>query len=301
MDLETQRLHLPVFSKKQLKVSLRRLDLVNLPVAGNKYFKLKYNLEKAQNRGNDRLLTFGGAYSNHILATAQAGKEAGMETIGLIRGDELAGIWEDNPTLSAAAEAGMQFVFLSREEYRGKTNPSFIEKLKKDFGHFYLLPEGGTNKLAVRGCQEILNSDDSEFRYICCPVGTGGTLAGLVNSCKEDQCVLGFATLKGHNFQEDIRKFTSGENWKMVLDYHFGGYARISEALISFINNFQKDTGIPLDPVYTAKMMYGLIDLAENDFFPDGTSILAIHTGGLQGVAGMNRLLKKKNLPLLGL
>lgn len=296
-----QQLQLPVFSKKELKVYLKRLDLVHLPVAGNKYFKLKYNLEKAQKEGYHTLLTFGGAYSNHILATAQAGKKAGMQTIGLIRGDELAEIWEDNPTLKAASEAGMRLIFLSRAEYRNKTDRSFIENLEKDLGKFYLLPEGGTNRLAVLGCKEILTPDDSKFEYICCPIGTGGTLAGLVNSSEEGQSVLGFASLKGHNFQEDIRKFTSGENWKMVADYHFGGYARISEQLISFINNFHKDTGIPLDPVYTGKMMYGLTDLAERDYFPRGTSILAIHTGGLQGIAGMNILLKKKNLPLLGL
>ncbi len=274
---------------------------MNLPVAGNKYFKLKYNLNRALEEGYHTLLTFGGAFSNHILATAQAGREFGMPTIGVIRGEELADIWKDNPTLRMASEAGMRLIFVSRENYGKKTDPPYIRNLRKELGPFYLLPEGGTNELAVLGCEEILTAEDSNFGYICCPVGTGGTMAGLVNASAEGQEVLGFASLKGHYFQEDIRKFTPGENWKVLSDYHFGGYARISEKLILFINNFLFETGIPLDPVYTGKMMFGLMDLAERDFFPVGTSILAIHTGGLQGIEGMNILLKKKNMPLLGL
>ncbi len=234
----TQALHLPIFAQKQLRVHIKRLDLVHLPVAGNKFFKLKYNLEKAVKEGFDTILTFGGAFSNHILATALAGKKAGLNTIGLIRGEELAEIWVDNPTLKAASAAGMRLSFLSREDYRNKTGQIFIDNLQKEFGACYLLPEGGSNDLAVRGCEEILEEKDTEYGYVCCPVGTGGTIAGLINSSTEVQRVLGFASLKGHNFQEDIRKFTSGENWRILGDYHFGGYARISEELIAFINKF---------------------------------------------------------------
>jgi 1-aminocyclopropane-1-carboxylate deaminase len=288
-------------AQKQVTVHVKRLDLAHLPVAGNKYFKLKYNLDRAVKEGYDTLLTFGGAFSNHILATALAGKEIGMKTIGLIRGEEVSGMWNNNPTLRAASEAGMQLSFISRDDYRKKTSQDFIENLQNEFGSFYLLPEGGTNKLAVLGSEEILGEKDAEFGYICCPVGTGGTMAGLINASTRDQTVLGFASLKGHNFQEDIRKFTPGENWRILGDYHFGGYARISQELILFINKFRSDTGIPLDPVYTGKMMFGLIDLVSRGFFPAGSSILAVHTGGLQGIEGMNKLLRKKNLPLIGL
>lgn len=297
----TQQLSLPIFEKKQLRVHIKRLDLAHLPVSGNKYFKLKYNLDRASEEGHNTLLTFGGAYSNHILATALAGAGREMRTIGLIRGEELSENWRENPTLKAAAEAGMNFEFLTRTEYRNKNQPAFINTLNERFGRFYLLPEGGTNELAVKGCEDILEDEDMKFEHLCCAVGTGGTLAGLVNGSSENQMVLGFASLKGHLFQEDICKFTPGKNWKIFGDYHFGGYAKVNQELISFINNFRREAEIPLDPVYTGKMMFGVLDLIRKDYFKTGTSILMIHTGGLQGIDGMNAMLKKKNMPLIGL
>lgn len=272
---------------------------MNAAVAGNKYFKLKYNLERASAENYDTLLTFGGAYSNHIWATAQAGKHSGFKTIGVIRGDELAKGWQSNPSLSKAYKAGMRFKFVTRSQYRFKNEPDFLGELKDEFGAFYLLPEGGTNELAVKGCAEILTENDAEFDLICCSVGTGGTLAGLERSLVKDQKVMGFSALKADNLKEDIRNFTGGIKWDLSMDYHFGGYAKVNIELIDFINDFKRTTGIPLDPVYTGKMMYGITDMAVKGRFKPGTSILAIHSGGLQGIDGMNLVLKKKNLPLI--
>ena len=278
-----------------------RLDLINQPVSGNKYYKLKYNIEEAKSQHRDTLLTFGGAYSNHILATAQAGRLLGMKTLGVIRGEELAEKWQDNPTIRAAADSGMTFHFVSREDYRMKGNEEFITNLRQKFGDFYLVPEGGTNDLAVRGTAEILGEDEAGFNYICCSVGTGGTLAGIANSATPEQQILGFPALKGDFLKEDICNFTDRKNWELSGDYHFGGYARVNKELVEFINEFKATTGIPLDPVYTGKMIFGILDLVKNGSFNPGTSILAVHSGGLQGINGMNKKLKEKNLPLIEL
>lgn len=301
MTALNQRLFLPLFKEKQLQISIKRLDMANEPIFGNKHYKLKYNLQKAKKGRLNTLLTFGGAYSNHILATAIAGKKHGLKTIGVIRGEELAEKWVTNPTLSAAYKAGMRFKFVSREQYRKKRESGFANELQDEFGPVYLLPEGGTNSLAVKGCEEILEHEDRQFDVICCAVGTGGTLAGIANSSAIHQTVLGFTSLKGNFLKEDICKFTAKKNWELSADYHFGGYAKVSQELIEFINLFKRNTGISLDPVYTGKMMFGIVDLAKKGFFETGLSILAIHSGGLQGIDGMNAILKKKNRPLIGL
>ena len=299
MISSNQQINLPLFKEKGLRLFMKRLDLMNLPVAGNKYYKLKYNIEEAFKTGYKTLLTFGGAYSNHILATAVAGRQVGLKTVGVIRGDELVNCWQDNPTLAAAHGAGMEFRFISRSKYRNKISTDFIQNLRADYGRFYLIPEGGTNELAVRGTTEILDETDRSFNYICCCVGTGGTLAGLINSSTPTQQLLGFPALKGDFLKEDICKFTAGKNWDLINSYHFGGYAKVSRELIEFVNQFKTSSGIPLDPIYTAKMMFGIMDLTKKDYFLPGTSILAIHSGGLQGISGMNEQLKKKNLPLI--
>ncbi|MFD1162939.1 MULTISPECIES: 1-aminocyclopropane-1-carboxylate deaminase/D-cysteine desulfhydrase [Hwangdonia] len=284
---------------KGVALFVKREDSIHPFVSGNKYRKLKYNFIEAKNRGLKTLLTFGGAYSNHIAAVAAAGQNQGFKTIGVIRGDELFNNIENNPTLSFAKQCGMRFKFVSREDYRNKTSQAFIDNLKKEFSAFYLIPEGGTNPLAIKGCEEILTKDDANFDFICTSVGTGGTISGLINSSAANQQVLGFSALKGDFLKEDISKFVTKTNWKLVTDYHFGGYAKINEALISFINDFKKDYQIPLDPVYTGKMMFGIYDLIEKGYFPKGSKILAIHTGGLQGIAGINAILKKKNLQII--
>jgi len=294
-----QKVYLPLLEKKKVELHIKREDLIHPQISGNKYRKLKYNLLKAKELKYDTILTFGGAYSNHIAAAAYAGKVNGMKTVGVIRGEELGDSWTSNPTLSAANKQGMKFKFVSRADYRNKETAAFYDDLKAEFGNFYMVPEGGTNKLAVKGCEEILTPKDSEFDVICCAVGTGGTLAGIINSATPNQRVIGFPALKGDFLKKDICKFVENGNWDLCTDYHFGGYARVDESLISFINEMNQNLEIPLDPVYTGKMIYGLLDMITNDYFKPKTKILAIHTGGLQGIAGMNLYLKSKNLPII--
>ena len=297
MYIENQPVNLPILIEKQITLTIRREDLIHPVISGNKYRKLKYNLLAAKTQGCKTLLTFGGAYSNHIAATAYAAKLNGFDSIGIIRGEELSTKWEENFTLKLAYEHGMRFKFISREAYRNKSSETFKEQLQIEFGTHYLIPEGGTNALAVKGCEEILTSKNKGHDVICCSVGTGGTLAGIINASEPSQRVLGFSSLKGDFLTEDIRNFVSKENWKLQPDYHFGGYAKVSEALVHFINDFKQQTKIPLDPIYTGKMMFGILDLVRKDEFKPNTKILAIHTGGLQGIIGMNNRLKKKNLP----
>lgn len=286
-----------------IKVYLKREDRLHPEVSGNKFRKIKYNLKEALNQNKDTILTFGGAYSNHITATAATGKIAGVKTIGVIRGEELgedlSKTLEGNLSLKFAHSCGMQFHFVSRKEYREKTTPAFQQKLRDEFGDFYLLPEGGTNELAVKGCEEILGPGDEEFNYICCAVGTGGTIAGIINVSGEDQRILGFPALKGDFLGKEIRKYSNRNNLELILNYHFGGYAKVNSELINFINKFKKKYQIQLDPIYTGKLVFGIFDQIKRGEFPAGSKILAIHTGGLQGIDGVNKVLRKKNLPLI--
>lgn len=282
-----------------ISVQIKREDLIHPFVSGNKFRKLKYNLLQAKAENQKTLLTFGGAFSNHIAAVAFAGKERGFKTIGIIRGDELAQKVNENPTLLFAQKCGMQLEFISREEYRLKSELSFIENLKHKFGNFYLIPEGGTNALAIKGCEEIITHEDADFDYICCSIGTGGTISGLINSALPHQKVLGFPALKGDFLKEEIRNFAQNENWELISDYHFGGYGKINAELVLFINHFYAENQIPLDPIYTGKMVYGVIDLIQKNYFPAESKILMIHTGGIQGIQGMNIKLKNKQLPTI--
>lgn len=297
MQSINQKIDLPFTSNCSLYV--KREDLIHPIVSGNKYRKLKYNLLQAKAEHKIRLLTFGGAFSNHIAAVAFAAKENGFEAIGVIRGDELEHKINENPTLEFAQNCGMKFEFVNREDYRMKEEYSYIENLKHKFGDFYLLPEGGTNDLAVKGCGEILSSVDEKFDYICCAVGTGGTISGIINCSKSSQQVLGFPALKGDFLSEDIRKFVTESNWELISDYHFGGYGKVNIDLIEFMNTFYKETKIPLDPIYTGKMLFGVMDLIQKNYFPRDSKILVIHTGGIQGIQGMNIKLKNKEVPLI--
>ncbi|EGV44696.1 1-aminocyclopropane-1-carboxylate deaminase/D-cysteine desulfhydrase [Bizionia argentinensis JUB59] len=277
-------------------LSVKPEYLIDPFISGNKYRKLNYNVLDAKKRGYQTLLTFGGAYSNHIAAVAAAGKRFGFQTLGVIRGEELATKTQGNPTLEYAKSQGMQFHYVTREAYRTKDTTLFIEELNQQFGDFYTIPEGGTNELAIKGCEEILTKQDEKFDFIVCSVGTGGTISGIINSAKSHQKILGFPALKGDFLRKDISKFARNENWDLITDYHFGGYAKINSELISFINDFKSQFHIPLDPIYTGKMAFGVFDLIKKGYFPKDAKILMIHTGGLQGIAGMNQLLEKKNM-----
>ena len=301
---QIQEVLLPELTKKGISLFVKREDALHPKISGNKYRKLAFNIEEAKRLNKSTLLTFGGAYSNHILATAAAGNEYGFQTIGVIRGDELADDLEktlaSNETLREAQELGMKFKFISRTSYRLKTTNEFLQALEVEFPNCYILPEGGTNNLAIKGCEEILETKDSKYDFVCLAVGTGGTISGVINSSVENQKVLGFPALKGDFLSAEINKnIVNKNNWELITDYHFGGYAKINTELVTFINRFRKETGIPLDPIYTGKVFYGVLDLISKDYFEKGSKILVIHTGGLQGIKGMNVFLNNKNLPLI--
>lgn len=267
-----------------IEVYVKREDVLHKEISGNKFRKLKYNLAEARELGFAKLLTFGGAYSNHIAAVSAAGRDYGFETIGVIRGEELLEKYLENATLKKAEKDGMQFEFVTRTQYRDKNNVDFLQQLKNKFGAFYLIPEGGTNNLAVKGCEEIVTETDEVFDFICCSVGTGGTISGIINTLKPHQQALGFPALKGDFLQEDIKKYAKNKQWKLVTDYHFGGYAKINDELKQFMKQFFKKYLISLDPVYTSKTFFGVIDLISKGYFKPDSKILIIHTGGLQGL-----------------
>lgn len=300
-----------------------KLYLTHPTISGNKWFKLKYNLQEAKRLGLNTILTFGGAFSNHIHATAAACKEYGLKSIGIIRGERSDPL---NPTLTFAESCGMRLNFIDRESYRNKNTHAFIEKLKAEFGAFYLVPEGGSNLLGVKGCVEIMGNAKGardpacteelrqagegrdtieDFNYICCACGTGATLAGITLSLKAHQKALGFSVLKNGDFlKRDVQTFIDEYNkntprlrgvvpsigeYGIEGDFHFGGYAKVTPQLVEFVSNFEKQHNIPLDYVYTAKMFFGLLDLIQKGYFKKGSKIIAIHTGGLQGNEGFNK------------
>jgi len=266
----------------------------NEAFCGNKWRKLKYNLLLARQEGWEQLLTFGGAYSNHIAATAAAGRLFGFRTVGVIRGERPASL---NPSLREAEAYGMQLHFLDRLEYRVyKYHPSLLQRLREIFGPYYMIPEGGTNALALKGCAETVREVGQQLRdnlpdYWCISCGTGGTLAGIIEGLAGKSRVLGFPALKGHGFDQTVRELlrpSAPGNWQLVTDYHFGGFAKYHLQLVDFINRFKRAHGILLDPLYTGKLLYGVLDLLGRDFFPAGSSVLILHSGGLQGITGFN-------------
>jgi len=278
-------IHDPVFIRAEIRVFLKREDLNHNFVSGNKWWKLKYNLEKVVQHPSRTLLTFGGAYSNHLYAAAAACHELGLKSIGVVRG-EVHPILND--TLQFVTGKGMHLHYISREAYRHKTEADFIGDLTKEFGSFVLVPEGGSNEEAIKGVAEFAATLDQAFDYCCCPVGTGGTLAGLARGYNASKTILGFCVLKGaYGMQTEIQRWVPDKShWQLVTDYHFGGYAKFTPELLQFIAQFKAQHNIPLEFVYTGKMMAGVIDLAQKDFFKKGSTVLAIHTGGLQGHAG---------------
>jgi len=265
---------------------VKREDLVHPYLSGNKWRKLKYNLLEALKQQNRKLLTFGGAHSNHIYATAAAGKLFDLQTIGIIRGHELDAT---NETLAFAKACGMGLKFISRQDYKNKAENSFLQHLKGEFGDFYLIPEGGTNTFAVKGCEEILSrADYLHYDFIAVMMGTSGTATGILNASSGFSHILGVSALKGDFMANEIGKLNVKYglkgylNYSAITQYHHGGYAKSSPELDDFIVQFQTKTGIPIEHVYSGKLFYALFDLIAKDFFRAGTKILAIHTGGLR-------------------
>ncbi|MCJ8164717.1 pyridoxal-phosphate dependent enzyme [Pontibacter sp. E15-1] len=295
MEAPLQQLSDPLLDAHGVELWVKREDLLHPTISGNKWRKLKYNLQEATRQGHHTLLTFGGAYSNHIAATAAAGQEFGFDTIGVIRGEEHLPL---NPTLQFAISCGMQLQYISREQYRQKDEPAFLQELSEQYSKPYIIPEGGTNNLAVQGCTEIIQDINQDYDYICCAAGTGGTAAGIIAGLKGEKQVLVFPALKGGDFlqkeiQELIYTYCGQEfsNGHLITDYHFGGYAKIKPELMAFMQAFQEQHHIPLEPIYTGKMLFGLFDLIRQGYFPKGSHIVAIHTGGLQGNAGFKQRL----------
>ncbi|MFH7030803.1 MAG: 1-aminocyclopropane-1-carboxylate deaminase/D-cysteine desulfhydrase [Heteroscytonema crispum UTEX LB 1556] len=286
-------------TKNQVRLFVKRDDLLHSSVSGNKFRKLKYNFLQIKELGCQRLATCGGAFSNHIYATAAAGKHFGIETIGIIRGERTEPL---NTTLYFAELCGMKLYFISRSDFRDKS--LIIKHIKAEFGDFYFLPEGGSNNLAVRGCMEIVEEIHSQMPsqpdYFCTACGTGGTLAGIIAAAKSSQEIIGFSALKGDFLDNDVQNLLHAEkniqctNWQINDNYCFGGYAKWQPELIDFINNFKLKQCIALDPIYTGKMFFGIFDLLKKGFFRRNTIIAAVHTGGLQGIEGFNQV-KLKN------
>jgi len=277
---------------------IKREDLIHNEVSGNKLRKLNFNLQQAKAVNASEIITFGGAFSNHVRATAAAGNIIGIKTVGIIRGDELAEKTR-NSTLRFAERNEMLLFFVTRSAYQLKEKSKEIQDIISQFKNPFIVPEGGTNALAIKGCEDILNDKTEKFDYVCCPVGTGGTISGIINASHSSQQIIGFSALKGTFLKEDISRFAKKNNWSLNTDYHFGGYAKINEDLINFINEFKRIHDIPLEPIYTGKMLFGIYDLIKKGYFRPNSKILAIHTGGLQGIEGINQKLKQKKLPLI--
>ncbi|MFW1676151.1 1-aminocyclopropane-1-carboxylate deaminase/D-cysteine desulfhydrase [Pontibacter sp. JAM-7] len=287
-----QPLQLTLFAQNQVKVSLLRLDQIDEGLSGNKWFKLKYNLQHAVQHGYRQLLSFGGAYSNHIHALAWAGARLGVPTVGIIRGEP---VYATNPTLTDAQRWGMQLQFVDRKTYRLRYQQDYLDQLQERYPDSWIVPEGGSNALALKGCSEILSADLLHAVQPDCvilPCGTGGTLAGLVQSWPELN-ILGVPVLKQAAFlQQDIQQLLdqvgchNANRWQLDLHGAFGGYAKTCPELETFMAQFYRLTGIELDVVYTGKMLLRLCQLIETGYFSPGSSILALHTGGLQGNRG---------------
>lgn len=265
-----------------ISLNMFRLDLLHPITGGNKIFKLKYNLEKAIRGSHDHIITFGGAYSNHIAATALACHNAGIKCTGIIRGEEVT-----NHVLEFARDHRMNLKFISRVEYRNKRIDEFLKKLEKEFGNFYLIPEGGNNFEGVLGCREIQILIPEKVDCVCLPVGTGATMAGILLGNVSQYKMIGFSALRSGGQKENIINYLKNSEvkvhpeWQLNESFHFGGYAKKTVELENFIRTFQLKHKIPLDFVYNGKMMFGIFDMMSKGLFKKGTNILAIHTGGI--------------------
>ncbi|WP_375558706.1 1-aminocyclopropane-1-carboxylate deaminase/D-cysteine desulfhydrase [Bernardetia sp. OM2101] len=291
-----------VFEDKKLTIKVLRLDAEHQHIGGNKLYKLYYNLLEAKKQNKTKILTFGGAYSNHLRATAFAAKELKLESIAIIRGEEHQNL---NPVLTFCKQQNMQLHYISRTDYREKKNVDFIEKLKQQFGDFYLIPEGGSNALALKGTSHITKIAydlvEKNIDYFALAIGTGGTAAGILNGMqeinneKQKTKVLAISALKGGDFlrndiemllndfygNNDERTERAMQNLILETNFHEGGYAKKSERLIHFITDFNQQNNFQIEPIYTGKAFFAVYNLAKDNFFEKGATIVLIHTGGI--------------------
>ncbi|SDL68029.1 1-aminocyclopropane-1-carboxylate deaminase/D-cysteine desulfhydrase [Chryseobacterium taihuense] len=295
-EIEIPITEIPV--EKNIKLFIKREDLIHPHISGNKYWKLFYNINQYLERKPKNLLiiTFGGAFSNHISAVAAFGNISGIKTLGIIRGEELEQKWRENPTLLTAKRNGMNLRFVTREEYRYKEK--LTEFLQQEFPDALIIPEGGTNDNAVQGIKMMLNEQTKDFDYLCTAVGTGGTIAGIAEFCENSQKVIGFKVVQDSSLDEKISELTPKKNY-VLTDASLGGYGKINDDNIRFINDFKLKHNISLDPVYTGKMMQKIFEMTDEGYFPEGSRVLCFHTGGLQGIEGANLFLEKQNRNLI--
>lgn len=283
---------------------IKRDDLIDPVISGNKWRKLKYNVEKAKQNKNEGILTFGGAFSNHLIASAQAAYQHGLSSIGIVRGDELNP--RSNETLRACSKLGMELVFLSRSDYQLRTDKSFLAELHDTYPNYWFVPEGGANYYGAIGCQEILTDIPEKYDHIYVAMGTGTTAAGILSAVQLPTIVHGVSALKGDFLLGDVRSLL----WELAIDEesveamlehfvlnttsHFGGYAKTAPRLFRLIRAFFDQTGVPLEPIYTGKTLFALMDDVAQGIIQPTDKVLMIHTGGLQGGQ-----LYKEELPFL--
>jgi 1-aminocyclopropane-1-carboxylate deaminase len=281
------------YQHKVAGIDMLRLDMLHPVISGNKWYKLKHNLRHAKSKGYENVLTFGGAYSNHLIATAAAANEYGIQAIGIVRGAYNEGVL--TPTLVACREAGMELMFITKEEYKKKEEPWWLQKLAAQFNNLFIIPEGGANEWGRAGAEEIAIRIPASYTHVCLPVGTGTTFIGLRNGLAGEQQLLGFVPMKnGTYLKEDIAKHidnNKNNNWQLFDTWHFGGFGKWNDELPGFMNDFYKINDVPLDIVYTSKMMYGIYKMVSEGYFSPGAHILCVHTGGLQGNAAIKHQL----------
>ncbi|MFT4061812.1 MAG: pyridoxal-phosphate dependent enzyme [Edaphocola sp.] len=268
---------------RQIQLSMLRIDAIDPEISGNKWFKLRYNIEAAVGAGADTLLTFGGAYSNHLAATAAAAQKAGLKAVGIVRGHHAQ--QQLTPTLRQCKSYGMALSFISRESYKEKRDEGFVAALKNEYPNAWIVPEGGDNEQGLLGAKDIAAYLPEDADIATVAIGTGTTFCGIANGLPEDKKIIGFPAIKDSDYLKGIfaEKIPPSVNWHLEQAYHFGGFAKKNEALITFVNQFYLQHHIPLDHVYTAKMMYGIFDMVQQEKLPEKTKMVAIHTGGLQG------------------
>ena len=283
-----QQIFSELYLNNEIEVFVKRLDLIDPFISGNKLFKLKHNVDRALLEKKNMLITFGGAFSNHILATAAYAKKKNIDCLAIVRGEEY---FELNPLLTLAKKYGMKFCFVSRKEYAKRNDNNYVSELIRKYKKAFIVPEGGNNKLGVLGAEEILEKQDKSFDYIICPIGTGATLSGIVNSSNRSQKVIGINCINDtKDINKNISQKTNKNNWEIINEFNFGGFAKFDNVLTEYLKKFKLNNKITLDLNYTTKMFFGFEKLIERRYFQRKSKVLLIHTGGTYGNLGFNYL-----------
>tara|TARA_B100000927_G_scaffold2106_1_gene1672 strand:- start:2642 stop:3541 length:900 start_codon:yes stop_codon:yes gene_type:complete len=283
-----QQIFSELYLNNEIEVFVKRLDLIDPFISGNKLFKLKFNVNRALSEKKNMLITFGGAFSNHILATAAYAKKKNIDCLAIVRGEEY---FELNPLLTLAKEYGMKLCFVSRKEYAKRNNIKYLSELTRKYKKAFIVPEGGNNKLGILGAEEILEKQDKSFDYIICPIGTGATLSGIVNSSNKTQKLIGINCINDtKDINKNISQKTNKNNWEIINEFNFGGFAKFDNVLTEYLKKFKLNNKITLDLNYTTKMFFGFEKLIERRYFQRKSKVLLIHTGGIYGNIGFNYL-----------